>query len=86
MTKRDSSDCKYVQIFPHRAGSKSAPSRRTVFVGWNAAKHGEVSDVTMRNAEANNIKEGRARFKATVGLREEKSIKVMPPRTQAREF
>jgi hypothetical protein len=29
MTKRDSSDCRYVQIFPHRAGSKSAPSRRT---------------------------------------------------------
>jgi hypothetical protein len=52
MTKRDSSDCKYVQIFSHRAGSKSAPSRRTVFVGWTDAKHGEVSDVTMRNTEA----------------------------------
>jgi hypothetical protein len=31
----------------------------------------------MRNAEANNIQEGGARFKATVGLREEKSVKVM---------
>jgi hypothetical protein len=30
----------------------------------------------MRNAEANNIQEGGARFKATVGLREEKSVKV----------
>jgi hypothetical protein len=86
MTKRESSDCKYAQIFPHRAGSKSAPSRRTVFVGWTGAKHGEVSDVTMRNTEANSILEGRARFKATVGLREEKSVKVMPPRTQLREF
>jgi hypothetical protein len=86
MTKRESSDCRYVQIFLYRAGSKSEPSRRTVFVGWTDAKHGEASDVTMRNTEANNIQEGRARFKATVGLREEKSIKVMPPRTQPREF
>jgi hypothetical protein len=31
----------------------------------------------MRNAEANNIQEGGARFKATVGLREEKSVIII---------
>jgi hypothetical protein len=30
--ERNGSECKYVEIFTHRAGSIGAPSRRTVFV------------------------------------------------------
>jgi hypothetical protein len=32
MTKRNRSNCKYVEIFTHHVGSTDAPSRRTEFV------------------------------------------------------
>jgi hypothetical protein len=79
MTKIDGSDCEYVEIFPHRIGSISTPSRGTALVGRTDAKQGKFPNITMRNTEVNNIYEGRAGFQTTIGLYEKKSIKVLSP-------
>jgi hypothetical protein len=68
MTKRDGSDCEYVEIFSHRIGSICTQSRGTALVGRTDAKQGKVPNIPMRNTVANNIRDGRAGFKATIGL------------------
>jgi hypothetical protein len=39
MIERNSSDCKYVEIFTHRVGSIGAPSRRTMLLEGQIANN-----------------------------------------------
>jgi hypothetical protein len=49
MTKRDGSDCEYIEVFPHRIGSICTPSRGKKLVGRTDAKQGKVPNITKRN-------------------------------------
>jgi hypothetical protein len=42
MTERNSSDCKYVEIFTYRVGSIGAPSRRIVYIRGTNTKQWKV--------------------------------------------
>jgi hypothetical protein len=46
MTKRDGSDCEYIEIFPHSIGSICTPSKGTALVGRTDAKQGKVPNIT----------------------------------------
>jgi hypothetical protein len=68
MIQRNCSDCKYVEIFTHRAGSISAPSRRTVFIRRTNNRQCEVPKIVERNTKASIFQKGSARFEVTIDL------------------
>jgi hypothetical protein len=51
--KRNSSKCKYVEIFTHHVGSIGAPSRRTVCVRETSAEQRKSPEIAGRNTKAN---------------------------------
>jgi hypothetical protein len=86
--ERNSSECKYVEIFTHRFGSIGAPSIRTVFIRGTNTKQLEVPKIAGRNTKTNIFQKGSAGFKATIDLNKKKSpeqkkkcIKVVFPCT-----
>jgi hypothetical protein len=78
--ERNGSDCKYVEIFTRRVGSRGPPSKRTVFIRGTNTKQLEVPKTVGRNTKANIFQKGSAEFKATIDLKK-KCIKVVSPFT-----
>jgi hypothetical protein len=62
--EKNSTDCKYVEIFSHHAGTTGASSRRVFITGTNT-KQWEVPKMDGRNTKANIFQTGSAGFKAT---------------------
>jgi hypothetical protein len=73
MIERNSSDCKYVEIFTHRGGSTGAPSRRTVFIRGTNTKQLEVLKIAGRNTKTNIFQKGSTGFKVTIDLKKSSS-------------
>jgi hypothetical protein len=67
--ERNSSKCKYVEIFTHRhVGSIDAPSRRTVFVRGTSVEQRESPEIAGRNPKDNIFQKVSARLEATLDL------------------
>jgi hypothetical protein len=68
VSERNSSDCKYVEIFTHCVCSIGAPSGMTVFIRGTNTKQLEVPKTAGRNTKASIFQEGSAGVEITIDL------------------